>query len=198
MDKKNFYSLIVQDLRRIHNTSGRNNLYLFFVIFKYILVNNAFRAIFFSRLINSKFWSKFKPLKYFIIFVNTMVNFRFKVPYNAKIGGGLNIPHPECIIINDMSVIGENATILQGVTIGRSRGKFKGGTDSPIIGNNVFIGAGAKVLGPINIGDNCMIGANAVVTKDFSKNSIIVGIPAKIIGKTNKPFIEIQKDQFNL
>lgn len=81
-----------------------------------------------------------------------------------------------CVIHKD-SIIGMNCTLGQGITIG-GRGK-RGGV--PKIGDNVFIGAGARVLGPIIIGDNVIIAPNAVVIKDVDSNSIVGGVPSKII-----------------
>ncbi|MGR5187691.1 serine O-acetyltransferase [Photobacterium damselae] len=83
------------------------------------------------------------------------------------------------VVIHEDSVIGDNTTIAQNVTIG---GK-KGAKRPPRIGKNVYIGAGAVILGDISIGDNCIIGANSVVTKTFDSNCIICGVPAKIIKK---------------
>jgi serine O-acetyltransferase len=96
----------------------------------------------------------------------------------AKIGKGLLINHFGQIFIHGLSVIGENCTIIQGVTIG-SLGLGKQG--APNIGDNVFIGAGAKVLGDIKIGNNVRIGANAVVIKDVEDNATVVGVPARVI-----------------
>lgn len=93
---------------------------------------------------------------------------------DIPIGTGLCLPHPYGIIINHFAVIGRNATIFHQVTIGVN--PHHGGHDrAPVIGDNVFIGAGAKIMGPIKIGDNVRIGANAVVTKDVPDNATVVG-----------------------
>ncbi len=93
----------------------------------------------------------------------------------CKIGINLLFPHPQNIIIGFNVEIGSNCTIYQDVTIGQNRGRY------PKIGNNVIIYPGAKIIGNITIGDNSVIGANAVVTKDVPSGSIVAGIPAKII-----------------
>lgn len=106
------------------------------------------------------------------------------IPAAAEIGKGLRIHHFGGIIFHSSVKMGEHCTIYQGVTIGD-----KGGWGAPPkIGNNVLIGAGAKVLGDITVGDNTAIGANAVVVASVPDNSIAVGIPAKVVGanKHNK------------
>lgn len=92
-----------------------------------------------------------------------------------EIGGGLFIQHGFSTMISAES-IGENFWINQQVTLG-----YKDNTRAPIIGNNVTVTCGAKVLGPITLGDNVTVGANAVVIKDTPSNVVVGGIPAKII-----------------
>lgn len=99
------------------------------------------------------------------------------IPPDVKIGKGLLIMHFGGIIINSNSEIGEHCTIAHGVTIGN---KAPGGK-SPVIGNNVYLCAGAKVLGEIAVGDNCIIGANAVLVKSVPANSVVAGIPGRVI-----------------
>ena len=83
------------------------------------------------------------------------------------------------MVIGETAIIGDNVTMFHGVTLGGT-GKEKG-KRHPTIGNNVFIGSGAKLLGNITIGDNVKIGANAVVLKDVPSNVTVVGIPGKIV-----------------
>lgn len=99
-----------------------------------------------------------------------------QLPFGARIGGGLTFSHFSCIIIHYDAVIGENCTISQGVTIGSTRGK-----GLPTIGNNVIIFAGAKLVTGLVVGDNVVIGANAVVLHDIPSHSIAVGVPAKVV-----------------
>lgn len=96
----------------------------------------------------------------------------------AKIGKGLFIDHGMGVVIGETVEIGDFCTIYQGVTLGGT-GKDKG-KRHPTIGNNVMIGAGAKVLGPFKVGDNCRIAANAVVLCELPPNSTAVGVPARI------------------
>lgn len=103
----------------------------------------------------------------------------------ATIGKNFFIDHGTGVVIGETTIIGNNVTIFHGVTLGGT-GKEKG-KRHPTIGNNVFIGSGAKILGNINIGDNVKIGANAVILKDIESNTTVVGIPGKIVKrKTNE------------
>ena len=97
----------------------------------------------------------------------------------ATIGKRLVIDHGTGVVIGETTEIGDNCTLYQGVTLGGT-GKDTG-TRHPTLGNNVLVGAGAKVLGPINISDNSKVAANAVVLKDISENSTAVGIPARVV-----------------
>lgn len=104
------------------------------------------------------------------------------IPINCNLGGGLIIPHPNGIVIHPNSNIGVNCLIHQQVTIGVNR------DDSvpPTVSGHVDIGAGAKIIGNITIGPHVLIGANAVVVKDVEAYSIVAGVPAKVIGHTNR------------
>jgi serine O-acetyltransferase len=97
----------------------------------------------------------------------------------ATIGRGLVIDHGSGVVIGETAEIGDNCTIYQGVTLGGT-GKDEG-KRHPTLGNNVMIGAGAKVLGPMRIGDNVKIAAGAVVLDELPDNCTAVGIPAKVV-----------------
>jgi serine O-acetyltransferase len=101
------------------------------------------------------------------------------IPLNCQIGGGLLIPHPNGIVIFPTASIGPNCLLFQQVTIGTN------GLGAPTVGAHVDIGAGAKIIGPVNIGDHARIGANAVVISDVPKLATAVGVPAKIVAKTD-------------
>ena len=107
----------------------------------------------------------------------------------AKIGKGLFIDHGMGVVIGETTEIGDDVMLYHGVTLG---GTVKDkGKRHPTVGNGVLIGAGAKVLGPITIGDNAKIGSNAVVLKDVPPNATSVGISARNIVRTNKQIVEI-------
>ncbi|MCM8763558.1 MAG: serine O-acetyltransferase [Candidatus Omnitrophica bacterium] len=114
----------------------------------------------------------------------------------AKIGKGFFIDHGMGVVIGETTVIGDNVTLYQGVTLGGT-GKEKG-KRHPTIGNNVVIGAGAKVLGNIVIGDNVQIGANAVVIKDVPPNCTVVGVPGRVVKHEGVPVPTISLDHTNL
>ena len=97
----------------------------------------------------------------------------------AVFGKGFVIMHPVGVVINSAVRAGENIVIESGVVIGAARNGVP--VRAPVLGSNIFIGAGAKILGGITIGDNVKIGANAVVVKDVPAGSTAVGIPARII-----------------
>ncbi len=99
----------------------------------------------------------------------------------ARIGSGLVIDHGMGVVIGETAEVGENCLLYQGVTLGGT-GKEKG-KRHPTLGNNVVIGAGAKILGAITIGDNVIIGANSVILKSVPHNSICVGVPGRITKK---------------
>ena len=97
----------------------------------------------------------------------------------ATIGKGLFIDHGMGVVIGETTEIGDNCTLYQGVTLGGT-GKDVG-KRHPTLGNNVLVGAGAKVLGPFKISDNSKIAANAVVLEEVPENSTAVGIPARVV-----------------
>ena len=101
----------------------------------------------------------------------------------AQIGKGLFIDHGNGVIIGETTIIGDNCTLYQGVTLGGT-GKEQG-KRHPTLGNNVMVSAGAKVLGSFTIGDNCKIGAGSVVLEEVPPNCTVVGIPGRIV-KRNK------------
>ena len=110
-----------------------------------------------------------------------VVVFGIEVSPQVQIGGGLFLPHTVGTVIGAAS-IGENCTILQGVTLGTSKPDMGFSvSERPVVGNDVFIGAGAKIIGRVTIGDHAKIGANAVVLRDVPAFALAVGVPATII-----------------
>ena len=107
------------------------------------------------------------------------IRFGIAISYKTQVGPGLYIRHEGGIVVNEQVIIGKNCNLSQQVTIGVSRRGERAGV--PVIGDNVYIGPGAKIFGKIAIGNNAAVGANCVVTKDFPENGVVVGIPGKVI-----------------
>lgn len=102
----------------------------------------------------------------------------------VRIGPGLFIDHGMGVVIGETTEIGENVTIYQGVTLGGTSLEKK--KRHPTIGNNVVIGAGAKILGPFKVGDNSRIGSGSVVVKEVPPNAVVVGVPGQVTFRDGK------------
>ena len=113
----------------------------------------------------------------------------------AKIGKGLMIDHGMGVVIGETAEIGDNCTLYQGVTLGGTGKEL--GKRHPTLGNNVLVGAGAKVLGPFRIGDNTKIAANAVVLAEIPDQCTAVGIPARVVKKAGVK-VEDELDQIHI
>ena len=114
----------------------------------------------------------------------------------ARIGRGLFIDHGMGVVIGETAVLGDDVTLFQGVTLGGT-GKERGKRHSTL-GHRVVIGAGAKVLGNITIGDDAMVGANAVVVRDVPEHSTVVGVPGRITRTKDRHFPGINLDHTHL
>jgi serine O-acetyltransferase len=102
------------------------------------------------------------------------------VDLQATLGKGLMLPHPNGVVIHGEARIGDDCMIMQQVTVG-----MIDESEVPVIGNRVYIGAGAKIIGKLTVGDGARIGANAVVVNDVPSNATAVGIPARIIRRAS-------------
>ena len=111
----------------------------------------------------------------------------------ATIGKGLFIDHGSGVVIGETTIIGDNCTIYQGVTLGGT-GK-ETGKRHPTLGNNVMVGSGAKLLGSFTVGDNSKIAAGAVVLRDVPENCTAVGVPAKIVVRSG---VKVERDPIDL
>lgn len=114
----------------------------------------------------------------------------------AQIGKGFFIDHGAGVIIGETTIIGDNCTLYQGVTLGGT-GKEQG-KRHPTLGNNVMVSAGAKILGSFKIGDNSKIGAGSVVLEAVPANSTVVGVPGRVVKRNNVHLPQEELDQTNL
>lgn len=165
-------------------------------IIEVILLYPGFHALFFHRIAHC-----FYRRKLFFLARLTSQFARFitqiEIHPGATIGKGLFIDHGNGVVVGETAEIGDNCTIYHQVTLGGT-GKDKG-KRHPTIGNNVLIGAGAKLLGPITVGDNAMIGAGSVVLEGVDPDTTITGIKARPVrhkGRKIAPSIEL--DQVHL
>ncbi len=135
-----------------------------------------YRVAFYLRRLNRKLLAR--------LISNRMRNkYGIEIHSNAVIGPGLIISHGVGVVIGSSVCIGKSCTIFQGVTVGVARPFANQEQHSPVIGNNVTLGAGAKILGAINVGDGSVIGANAVVIGDVPEYCVVAGVPARILRK---------------
>lgn len=114
----------------------------------------------------------------------------------AKIGANLFIDHGMGVVIGETAEVGDNCTLYHGVTLGGT-GKDTG-KRHPTVGNNVLVGSGAKILGPVDIGDNVMIGANSVVLRDIPPDTTVVGIPGRMVKQQQRRVPSSDLDQIHL
>lgn len=114
----------------------------------------------------------------------------------AQLGRGILIDHGSGVVIGETAVVGDGCTIYQGVTLGGT-GKEKG-KRHPTLGKNVLVGAGARILGPFEVGDNCKVAANAVLLEPLQENSTAVGVPARAVRVAGKKVDNTQLDQVHI
>ncbi|MEE8326721.1 MAG: serine O-acetyltransferase [candidate division NC10 bacterium] len=114
----------------------------------------------------------------------------------ARLGPGLFIDHGMGVVIGETTEVGENVTIYQGVTLGGTSLERK--KRHPTIGDNVVIGAGAKILGPFTVGDNSKIGSSSVVVNEVPPNSVVVGVPGRVIYRDGKKVSQMDFDWTDL
>ena len=156
---------------REHDPAARSSAEVFFLY-------SGFHAILYHRLSNFLFRHK----RFFLArWVSQHARRRTGIEIHpaAKIGRGVFIDHGMGVVIGETAEVGDNCVIYQGVTLGGT-GKDRG-KRHPTLGNNVMVGAGAKILGPFRVGDNAKIAANAVVLEEIPPDSTAVGVPAKIV-----------------
>ena len=154
-----------------------------------ILTYPGAKAVFFHKIANFFAIAKFDLIARIISQLSRFLT-GIEIHPKAKIGKNLFIDHGMGVVIGETSDIGNNVTIYHNVTLGGiapsiNTNDQRNTKRHPTLEDNVVIGSGAQILGPITIGKNSLIGANAVVTKDVAENSVMVGIPAKNVGEVS-------------
>ena len=172
------WALIQSDYRKIRKY-GEN-------FFSIVLLTQGFSAMFQYRVAHSIYYAKIpwilrKFLQVFMLLWQKWIEVTtgICIPASVTIGHSFYIAHFGAIIMNRHTVVGDNCNISQGVTIGVSgRGDKRG---VPVIGNNVYIGVNAVIVGNIKVGNNVLIAANSLVNKDVPDNAVVIGVPAVIV-----------------
>ncbi len=175
-----FVKLIYSDFKKYRKYESGILVVLFFT--------QGFWASFQYRIANALFYSISKNLLRKTLMFPMIIWQKFveittgiSLPASARIGHSFYIGHFGGIILNANTVIGNNCNISQGVTIGVSGQGEKRGT--PVIGDNVYIGANAVIAGKIIVGDNVLIAACSLVNRDVSDNSVVAGVPAHVLSE---------------
>ena len=157
-----------------------------------ILTYPGVKAVFFHRIANFFSIAKFHLVARIISQFSRFLT-GIEIHPNAKIGKNLFIDHGMGVVIGETSDIGDNVTIYHMATLGGIAPSINSDDQRnvkrhPTLKENVVVGSGAQILGPVVVGKNAKIGANAVVTKDVPENAVMVGIPAKNVGTASEEF----------
>lgn len=187
MSLRELFFLIRSDIQRVKSTGS------------YPLLHIELRQLFWIR-IGSYLYSKHNVISRFFLVLIKLIQIHYhnktgiEISSMTSIGKGLRIAHIGSIVVVGSSRIGSNCTIHQCVTIGRSFAGKKSGC--PVIGNNVIIFTGASIIGNVKVGDNAVIGANALVINDVPANSIVGGVPAKILSLDSSSAIDAKWSKY--
>ncbi len=172
-----FKKVIKSDLTRYGSGNDRK------AFIKHYIKDEGFKYVFWWRF--AEYSSRAGALRYILYpllkLVHRHLSYKFgiSIPIGVKIGPGFYIGHYGNIVISGDAVLGRNCNISQGVTIGQAnRGKYKG---TPVIGDEVYMATGSKIIGGIKIGNNALISANALITQDIEENAVCVGVPAEVV-----------------
>src|SRR3989337_583133 len=160
-----------------------------------LLTYPGFHAVVFHRVAHW-LWKRGVPLLPRIISHLSRFLTGIEIHPGARIGSSFFIDHGMGVVIGETTVIGNNVTLFQGVTLGGT-GKEKG-KRHPTLGNNIVVGVGAKVLGDIFIGDNVKIGANSVVLESVPSNATVVGVPGRVVKQGGRRLSAAMLDHIHL
>ncbi|ENQ9595688.1 MULTISPECIES: serine O-acetyltransferase [Enterobacter cloacae complex] len=171
------FELVKEDVRRYYKLSGRNKSKVSLLGIISAFIGMKMTPVILYRMSHFCYKKRIPVLGKIFSLINFIV-FGVEIASNCEIGGGFFIPHSQGIVIG-ASKIGVNATIYQQVTLGATNIDIPfNHANRPVLGDNVVIASGAKVLGGIRIGDNVIVAANAVVMHSCDDNVLLVGIPA--------------------
>ena len=177
MKFKDYRYLVLSDLYRLYGKAT------FSLLFRNVLFGESFKYIFWMRTCR---YARGTPLLKFSLYPLALLvlqrytyKFGIGISIFTEIGSGFYIGHFGGIFVYPFCKIGKNCNLSPGVTLGKTNRGINAGY--PIIGDNVYIGPGAKVIGGVIVGSNVAIGANCVVTNDVPDNAVVVGIPGKVI-----------------
>lgn len=171
--------LIASDLYRYDGVIGTRHFWRHFLFTPGFRYSVALRLARYARM---QRWARFGFKQFMAVMLyRYSVRYGISISSQTPVGAGLYIGHFGGIHVNSGAVIGNNCNIQQDVTLGKANRGEKAG--APIIGNNVFIGAGAKIIGRIQVGDGAAVGANAVVTRDVPAGAAVAGVPARIVSE---------------
>ena len=168
--------LIKQDLMRSSDSVTK------IAALKFLITNASFKMTFLFR-VGSYLQKKHCKFFYYLVawhYKQLMYKTGIQLPIGTQVGEGLKFYHFSNVVVNKNAIIGSNASIYNGVTIGINLSP-DGNTLSPIIGDNVVLCTGAKVIGNVKVGSYSVIGANAVVVKDIPEKCVAAGVPAKVL-----------------
>lgn len=129
--------------------------------------------------VSSRLWNRgFRYIARLLSFIGRWIS-NVDIHPGAKIGDRFFIDHGACVVIGETAIVGNDVTLYHGVTLGGT--SWNKGKRHPTLCDGVLVGAGAKILGNITLGENCRVGANSVVVKDVPGGSTVVGIPGKVV-----------------
>ncbi|MDB5087306.1 MAG: Galactoside O-acetyltransferase [Mucilaginibacter sp.] len=165
----NFFAYLFQDW-----SANRQNFKAQLVLFMFRLVM-VFNRYTIAKII---FFPYFMLYRFFVEW-----HLGIELPRKLTIGKGLSLYHGQALVVNKGTIIGENCTLRNGTTIGHKKLADGSFSNCPRIGNNVDIGANVCIIGGVTIGDNVIIGAGSVVTKDVPADCVVVGNPARVLEK---------------
>ena len=184
------FKTLREDLRAIRerDPAARNSFEIF-------LLYSGFHALIYHRI--AHFFHRHHM--FFLARMTSQMNRFFtgvEIHPGAKIGRGLFIDHGSGVVIGETTEIGDNCIIYQGATLGGTGKDI--GKRHPTLGNNVMVGAGAKILGPFKVGDNAKIASNAVVLEEIPPDCTAVGVPARVVRRGGKKAICGDLDQIHI